>query len=412
MGPLPGGPLPPEGPPPPPIDTSGPLPPEPPSRPTRPQWLLPLVAAGAAVLLAAVIVALAARDDGDDELSEDSSPAITTATTGASTLAPSTTAGGVEPSEAPEDTTAATDATTTTSTAAPETTTSGPPPTDATTMPPVPAWPPGLVLTQAAADGVHAVSGDGDVAVAGGQYEIAFAVGDGSFVVQRHSGRGAVNGTETEISRVGSVEAVVVAGTSDAWHTLHDVEIVSGRPLALISTATGSTPDDASEQLHLYDLAGGTSTPVMEIGAWESGTSRLHLADGLIVGEWSAEVQSGPLFVDFDGNPAIDPATLGLQDSYDDCAGCPHRFSVNAGGDLIGWVEGGNLVVYDLAAGARIAEIPLGGPTAGSIDSIQLASGSAVVNPFGSSLEALEPVLVGNDGSLTPLARRGFATVD
>lgn len=375
-----------------------PTPGAPPPSGGRPAWLLPLVLGVAAVLAVVALVVLLTRD-GPAEVTEDSSPPVSPATTVPGTTVPVT----VAPSTVAPTTTAAP---TTTSTTEPATTTT------------VPSLPAGLTLTQAAGDGVHSLSGADDVLVAAERVELALAVGDGSFLVQNRSGRTAAFGetlpADTEIRRIGAVSEVLVPAATDQWHTLHDVEVVDGRRLVLVSTVQGSNIEDWREDLYLIDLDTGERTDLGVVATWESGTSRLHLsADGLIVGEWYASVVSGPLFMDLDGNEGLDPASVGLEAEYVDCGDCPRAFSVSSDGARLAWIQGGTLVLYDRQAGARLAEVPLGGSAEVIVDSIEVGSDAVVLNVVDSpGGQALAPVVVGFDGTITPLARRGVATID
>lgn len=355
---------------------------------------------GVAAVLAVVVLVVLLTRDGPDEVSDDSSPPVSPATTVPATTVPAT---KVPPTVAPTTTLAPTTSTTTTE-----------PPTT-TTAPGVPA---GLTLTQAASDGVHSLSGADDVLVAAERVELALAVGDGSFLVQNRSGRfaafGDVNPADTEIRRIGAVTGVVVPAAADQWHTLHDVEVVGGRTLALVSTTQGSNIEDWREDLFTVDLDTGERRDVGLVAVWEEGISRLHLtSDGLIVGEFYASVVTGPIFWDLDGNPALDPASVGLESEYVDCADCPGRFSASASGDRLAWTEGAVVVVYDLRAGARLAELPLGEAADLPVESLEVGADAVVVNlvdaPGG---EALAPVVLAVDGTVTPLARRGIATID
>lgn len=380
-----------------------PLPPPPPGGPStpgapppnrRPAWLPPTLLGAVVVLAVVLLVVLLTRDS--DEASEDTSPPVTIATTVADTTVP--------PTPAPTTTTTST----TTTTEAPTTT---------TTVAPTPGLPAGLALTQAAADGVHALSGSDDQLVAAERVQLAFAVGDGSFVVQNRTGRFGPGGTnspaDTEIRRIGTVNAIVVPAQTGQWNRLHDVEQIGGRPVALVSIDRGSTPEDTVEELFLVDLDTGERRLVATIGGWEAGTARLHLADGLIVGEWSSEAVTGPLLLDFDGNPAIDPASVGLEEEYVDCADCPRRFAVSSTGDRLAWVERGIVVVYDLPAGRRAAEFSLGSVPSVAVDAVEIAGDAVVLNPIDTaSGEALAPVVLTGDGAFTPLDRRGTATID
>ena len=231
-------------------------------------------------------------------------------------------------------------------TTAPAPTTSAPvvvaPTTAAPAAPVTQAWiatagPAGVVLRDAAGTTVRTL----DEPMA-----IALPLADGRVIVQRVSDP-SEDGDHTPLvwGLDGSLEELLPGIEWSGPVTLHDVAIVDGVTTLLYSLTTDQdVPDQAREELTAVTLDGpesGRFTDIAVIGGWESGTSRLHLSsNGLIVGQRSAEVSSGPLFLTVPGSsaertvPDISPAWFDLQEWYPDCAeACPRLFTASPGRD-------------------------------------------------------------------------------
>jgi hypothetical protein len=352
-------------------------------------------ALGVVGILAVIgVVLLLLRDDDSGSVTEAST--TTTETTTVDTTVPETTT-------IPETTT--TESTTTTS-------------STTTTVAPL-TWPPGAQVVVAAADGIHLATDEGDNLAVAEQVTVALALPDGGFLVQDRSGRYAPEGGEnnqasTAIRRTNG--GVLLAPQAGEWLRLHDVNVVGGEGYALVTIDSGTTPDDMSEDLVLVALDDGAVTPVAPVGGWEAGTSRLSLgADGSIVGEYYVEATSGPLMLRTDGSPLIDPASLGLEGQYSDCATCPHLFSVSPDGRRIGWIENGALVVVDAANGRRQLDGPLPPDLAEHVTGLEIGANELVLNRSDVTTGTAQAgtIIAVIDGSATsfPIPVAGLATL-
>jgi hypothetical protein len=394
-----------------------PAPPAPPSTPPIPLapaggepprrgrgWMIAGIAVAVA-LVAGLLTWLLVRDDGGEVTGDTTTtaPASTEVPTSPPDTAPITVPPTAPPTEAPtttEETTTTTEATT-------------------TTTEPAPTWPDGLRVVVAAPDGIHVLQDQADDLVAAEQVAIALANPGGGFLVQDRSGRWSPDGGEvlpgaTTIRRTGGASGVLLAPVGEQWLRLHDVGVVDGQPVALVSIRSGTTPDDDEEELLLVPLGGGEPRVVGVIGGWESGTGRLHLGGRGIVGESFVEAVSGPLLLTVDGNQLIDPARLGLRSTYVDCGReCPHHFATDPSGATIGWLEDGTLVVVGATDGRRIADVQLPGDVADQAVELELLEGVAVISrrtePGGGS--PLPPVVVDlATGQRFDLTTPGLAT--
>jgi hypothetical protein len=303
------------------------------------------IGGGAAILAAAALVtALVLVGDTEDSVSTPGTeptvaptpvPTVTVPTTAAPTTAAPTTA-------------------------APTTTTSPP------------AVGPGAVLT-AGPSGVVVHRGQRQRTLTSEPMVIALAAPDGRVIVQRHAGDGAGQGwgdadtAPLVLGDDGSLRPLFDTVDWDGGVVLHDVEVVDGRLLLLFSlqVAMNVNPENADETLYVIDLDSAERTEVAaDVGGWEFGTSRLHLATtGLIVGEESAGASRG-IFIDDvpipgRASPLPTPADLGLEESYGDCSICPRTFTVSPDGRTIAWIDpaddgtANDLVVRSLDDGAE-----------------------------------------------------------
>ncbi|MFV0309383.1 MAG: hypothetical protein ACK5OX_16760 [Desertimonas sp.] len=196
-------------------------------------------------------------------------------------------------------------------------------------------------------------------------WSIALAVGDGRVVGQTRSGPGygrwETAATTPYIWSPDGTVARLFPTVGERSITLHDIGIVDSVPWLLYSVHNGNqTPDGQREDLHAVSLDGRAQVrAVGQIGAWESGTHRLHLAaNGLIVGERSAEGYTSLVVLALPDSPAaawaatVTPATLGLDEHYLDCADtCPRAYTVDDTGTRLAWLEGTGMVIVALDAG-------------------------------------------------------------
>jgi DNA-binding cell septation regulator SpoVG len=250
------------------------------------------------------------------------------------------------------------------------------PTTTPTTAPETPTAPPSTTPSATNGDDVILTVGpDGVVEHRGGQTRtltsepmvMALDAGDGRVIVQRHAGHGEGRGwTDADtaplvLAEDGSLTSLFGTVDWDGGVVLHDIEVVDGRRLLLFSLQVAmANPDTANETLYVVDLESGERTQIDQVGGWEAGTGRLHLAtNGLIAGQFQAEATHGPLFRAVPASPAeqllasASPAPLQLEESYSDCTDCPNAFTVSPDGTKVAWLDGGELVVVELlAAGA------------------------------------------------------------
>jgi hypothetical protein len=201
---------------------------------------------------------------------------------------------------------------------------------------------------------------------------IAVDAGDGRILVQRHAGNGSANGGDWSdadtaplvLAADGTLAELFDTADWDGGVVLHDVEVVAGRRLLLFSLQRPQTPQEPNEDLYVVDLDTQDRTLVAEdIGGWEFGTSRLHLATtGLIVGEASSEASHSIAILAVAGSPAAaalpTAAALGLEDSYSDCNDCPQTFSVAPDGETVAWIDG---------ATNQLMRVPVAGGTPESV---------------------------------------------
>jgi hypothetical protein len=288
-------------------------------------------------------------------------------------------------------------------------------PVDVAATDPGPPAPPADVTTPllAVADGSSVVLADAAGNGTGRieqSWSIALAVGDGRVVGQERSGAGYGRWeAEATTPRIWSPDGTVLElfpVVADRSIALHDIAIVDGRPWLLYSVHNGvHTPDDEREELHAVSLDGlGEVLDIGQIGAWEGGTHRLHLAaNGLIVGESFGEGTSSILVLSLPGSPAsawagdLSPEALGLDSmGYFDCAAtCPTAYSVDDAGTAIAWIEADELVVVPVPGGVPDAEVRrpiVGDPTlAIDLDLIDVAAPSFVMSYFLADGDLAEP---------------------
>jgi hypothetical protein len=246
-----------------------------------------------------------------------------------------------------------------------------------------------VVLT-AGPDGVVELRGSETRTLTNEPMEIALDSGDGRVIVTRETGLGA-----NRPLVLGSDGSLAPLFDYDLWPNdvrLHDIEVVGGHRLLLYSVQRPVVPQQPNEDLFVIDLDTGQRTRVARnIGGWEFGTGRLHLATtGLIVGSASAEATHGIAIYAVPGSPAEaaglpTAAELGLESSYGDCSDCPNSFSVTPDGQTIVWV--------DRTAGLRIVGVALGPPTgqpevivrvprAGSVRDLDVGDTAALMSFF------------------------------
>ena len=244
----------------------------------------------------------------------------------------------------------------------------------------------------------------------------ALPVGDGRVVVEL----GTPEGVETEVIiwYADGTTSVALSPIEppDGRIAIEDVAVVGGRPVVLFQYWRGSQ-ETVQSVLYVapltidgFDESQAVSLGV--VGGYEWGLDRLHLANtGLVVGTSSNESSYSLYVAAMPGTPAVEqvatltPDALGLDESYSfvgDCGSCPTGFGVDADGARLGWFDGTDLVVTNIAS-LEQGRTPLASAHDPSVD-VDLTGDGAVFSygPFG---ERPPLRLVGEE--LTPL--EGFA---
>ena len=270
-------------------------------------------------------------------------------------------------------------------------------------------------ITIAGSQGISHIAGGITTRFDSQPWETAFRLADGSYIAQ-HSSAGYGQQTDTTIYRVGATTTVVKSVTNPAteWMRLHDVysEGSTGDSFVLYSLSSGFGMEDSKEELFALSLNTGLTTSFGMIGGWESGTSRLSFGSNIIVGQFSAEADSGPFFLHLDGY-TTNPNDFGLADSYSDCSVCPSRFTIDPSGQRLAWVEADLLVVLDRVSATRIAEIRLPHGLYPTIESIEIFGDLVLINVYDPNTGTMsQPILMSFNGTSMMLDTAGTATFD
>ena len=270
-------------------------------------------------------------------------------------------------------------------------------------------------ITIAGSQGISHIAGGITTRFDSQPWETAFRLADGSYIAQ-HSSAGYGQQTDTTIYRVGATTTVVksVPNPATEWMRLHDVysEGSTGDSFVLYSLSSGFGMEDSKEELFALSLNTGLTTSFGMIGGWESGTSRLSFGSNIIVGQFSAEADSGPFFLHLDGY-TTNPNDFGLADSYSDCSVCPSRFTIDPSGQRLAWVEADLLVVLDRVSATRIAEIRLPQGLYPTIESIEIFGDLVLINVYDPNTGTMsQPILMSFNGTSMTLDTAGTATFD
>jgi len=141
--------------------------------------------------------------------------------------------------------------------------------------------------------GIDQVAEGGLTRVSQEPTSLAFSVGDRRVVTQR-----AEVGDVYPPQPTGPI-LVLEDGVSRELDTgqgtevrLHDAGVVDGRPMAIVTVRSGSTPEDTEEGLFLIDIETGVRTDLGIVGGWESGLSQARLAGAHVVTLLDAGAQS------------------------------------------------------------------------------------------------------------------------
>lgn len=356
-------------PPPPELDGRSPRPTE------RRPWLGWALAGAAAAAVIAVIVAFAVTSGDDDNVTTapvtDPSTTLAPATSAAVTTSPA--------SSAPPRST--------TTTMAPSTTLAPAIPPTVPTFQPEPA--PSVVT--AGDDGVWVTSGTERVQWVDEPMSRAAWADDG-LIVQRRTGyaQGTWTEDDTLLFKVTSPGGEFEPFLDDLdlgdtpWIELHDTALIEGEQRVLL-TLFPPIESLESPDGRLVVTSPDATFEVLDdaFGGWESGSSRLSMSrTGLVVGEFSAEVFRGYVGYSIGDTPAPTRAELGLPaDDFQDCGDCPRLYTVSDDGTTIAWLDGTQLVRWDLTVGAPRPRIELGA-TVDAAGGLAVTDGAAVVSPY------------------------------
>jgi hypothetical protein len=270
-------------------------------------------------------------------------------------------------------------------------------------------------ITIAGSQGISHIAGGTTTRFDSQSWETAFRLADGSYIAQRSS-VGYGQQTDTTIYRVGATTTVVksVIDPAAEWLRLHDVysEGSVADWFVLYSLSSGFGMVDSKEELFALSMETGLTTSLGVIGGWESSTSRLRFGSNIIVGQFSAEADTGPFFLHLDGY-TTNPNDFGLADSYSDCSVCPSRFTIDPSGQRLAWIEADLLVVLDRTSTTRIAEIRLPQGLYLMIDSIEIFGDLILINVYEPNTGKIDkPILMSFAGTSTTLDTAGTATFD
>ena len=268
-------------------------------------------------------------------------------------------------------------------------------------------------ITVAGPQGISHVSNSKTTLVDSQSWDLAFRLPDGTFIAQ-HAPPEYQQLGDTNIYRVGATTSAIrsVVNPANEWLRLHDVYTESGSIFVLHSFSSGLGIEDAQEELLAFELNTGLTTSFGMIGGWESGTSRLTHGNNIIAGEFFANADTGPYFLNIDGN-TTNPNDFGLADSYSDCSVCPTRFAVDPSGQRLAWIEADLLVVLDRMSATRVAEIRLPQGSYTTIESLDLLGDLILINTDVSHPQAMgKPILMSFNGTSMILQTTGNATFD
>jgi hypothetical protein len=161
--------------------------------------------------------------------------------------------------------------------------------------------------------------------------------------------------------------------------TLHDVGLVAGRAVAVVTARSGVGPDDSDDRLLLFDLQTGSRRDLGSVGGWESGVNQARLVgdrivtleavsvdqrvvarslDGAVVWEAAEPVADGNVAIAVDGNEVLQLEPTFVGDDFE-----PQL----------------DITWYDLSGGAPVATERL---------ALQLPTGLEIENGFCHSADA------------------------
>jgi hypothetical protein len=289
----------------------------------------------------------------------------------------------------------------------------------ATTVPPLPPTGSAALVT-VGPDGVVEHVGTETRTLTTEEMVRALPMGDANTLVQRHAGTGDRWSDADTVPLVlapdGSLSPLFEGFDWGGAVVLHDIEVVGEQRLLLYSVQGPLVPQQANESLYVVDLDSAERTEVApDIGGWEFGTGRLHLATtGLVVGESWAEATHSLAIYAVPGSSASEAAVpnaadLGLDETFVQCLECPRGFTVTSDGQTIGWVADGGVVTVSLGSATGEAAA-VGGVPSGIVTDLDLTDTAALLSfapeeqpaPFLVLLDGSDSVLEGTTAAFGP----------
>lgn len=157
----------------------------------------------------------------------------------------------------------------------------------------------------------------------------------------------------------------LIAASAEETLTLRDVVMIEGSPTVVYtSRLSGVAPEEAREDLRIFDVTTGEDRFVAQVGGYESGATQVSYAGGRFVVSMTAEGYTwfeaydlSGASVPFQGNPRTEA------DSADDFLVWVGVGALAPDGETFAFVEGSprseapfRLVVVDLPTGERLRE--------------------------------------------------------
>jgi hypothetical protein len=176
--------------------------------------------------------------------------------------------------------------------------------------------------------------------------------------------------------------------------TLHDVGVVEGRAVAVVTAQRGTSPEDTDERLLLVDLETNDRTDVGSVGGWESGVSRARLVGDRIVTLAAVSVEQRVVVRSLDGAvvwEAAEPVVDGIVGLAVDGEQVLQIEPIFVGDDFDPQLD---ITRYELSAGA---------PTSTESIALQLTNGLEIEGGFCNAPEASAGQLVCDQSDGPPI---------
>ncbi|NOY56078.1 MAG: hypothetical protein GXP34_08830 [Actinobacteria bacterium] len=138
-------------------------------------------------------------------------------------------------------------------------------------------------------DGIFLTTESGTVQLWDQPTAIAFMLGDDLVVAQESTPSSVYPRPADGPIRVFDSDGVRSLPQDDENLHLLDAGVADGRRVAVVTSRTGSTPEDTDERLLLVDLQNDERIDLGSVGGWESGVTQGILSDGLVTLVWLNE---------------------------------------------------------------------------------------------------------------------------